>query len=68
VFEEHSVFGGLGSVIAEIASELAPVHILRIGVKDQFSHYCGNYEYLLNEHGLNRSAIEERIHKFLAAS
>jgi transketolase len=68
VFEEHSVFGGLGSVIAEIASELAPVPILRIGVKDRFSHYCGSYEYLLKEHGLNRSAIEERIRKFLAAS
>jgi transketolase len=67
VFEEHSVLGGLGSVITEIASEFAPVRILRIGVNDRFSHLCGTYEYLLNEHGLNRSAIEQRICNFIAA-
>lgn len=65
--EEHSVMGGLGSVIAEIASEFAPVRILRVGVSDRFSHYCGTYEYLLKEHGLNRAAIEKRVRDFLAA-
>lgn len=66
VLEEHSVFGGLGSVIAEIACELAPVRILRVGVLDRFSHHCGSYEYLLQEHGLDRVAIEQRIYAFLA--
>lgn len=65
VLEEHSVLGGLGSVIAEIASEFAPVRILRVGVQDRFSHYCGTYEYLLREHGLDRAAIEQRIGHFL---
>lgn len=65
VLEEHSVLGGLGSVITEIASEFAPVRILRIGVADRFSHYCGTYEYLLKEHGLDRPAIEQRIRDFL---
>jgi transketolase len=68
VFEEHSVFGGLGSVIAEISSELAPVHLLRIGVQDRFSHHCGTYEYLLKEHGLDRFTIEKRIRTFLAVN
>lgn len=68
VFEEHSVLGGLGSVIAEIASEFAPVRLLRVGVQDRFSHHCGTYEYLLKEHGLDRLAIEERIRTFLATS
>jgi transketolase len=68
VLEEHSVLGGLGSAITEIASEFAPVRILRIGVNDRFSHYCGTYEYLLKEHGLDRSAIALRINDFLAAS
>ena len=67
VLEEHSVMGGLGSVIAEIASEFAPVRILRIGVRDRFSHQCGTYEYLLKEHGLDRWAIEQRIRDFLTA-
>lgn len=68
VLEEHSVLGGLGSVIAEIASEFAPIRILRIGVGDRFSHHCGTYEYLLSEHGLDRTAIELRIRDFLTAS
>ncbi|MDD5579597.1 MAG: transketolase C-terminal domain-containing protein [Methylobacter sp.] len=67
VLEEHSVLGGLGSAIAEISSEFAPVRILRIGVRDRFSHHCGSYEYLLKEHGLNRPAIELRIRDFLTA-
>lgn len=65
VLEEHSVLGGLGSVITEIASEFAPVRILRVGVQDRFSHHCGSYEYLLQEHGLDRTAIEQRICDFL---
>lgn len=67
VLEEHSVLGGLGSVIAEIASEFAPVRVLRIGVRDRFSHQCGTYEYLLKEHGLDRPTIEQRIRDFIAA-
>ena len=68
VLEEHSVLGGLGSVIAEIASEFAPIRILRIGVDDRFSHHCGSYEYLLKEHGLDQTAIELRIRDFLTGS
>lgn len=68
VFEEHSVLGGLGSVITEIASEHAPTRIRRIGVHDRFSHHCGTYEYLLKEHGLDRVSVEQQIHDFLSAS
>ena len=68
VFEEHSVLGGLGSAITEIASEFAPVRVLRIGVRDRFSHHCGTYEYLLKEHGLDRLAVELRIRDFLTAN
>jgi transketolase len=65
VMEEHSVLSGLGSVVAEIASELAPVRVLRIGVNDRFSHSCGTYEYLLKEHGLDQLAITQRIERYL---
>jgi transketolase len=68
VLEEHSVLGGLGSAIAEIAAELAPVRILRIGVQDRFSQHCGTYEYLLKEHGLDRAAIAQRIQAFVMAN
>lgn len=68
VLEEHSVLGGLGAVIAEIASEFSPVRILRVGVQDRFSQHCGTYEYLLKEHGLDRPAIEQRLGEFLSAN
>ncbi len=59
--EEHSEFGGLGSLIAEIASELSPVKILRVAVQDRFSQLCGDYEYLLKEHSLDKISIKNRI-------
>jgi len=65
--EEHSVFGGLGSVVAEIACEFSPLKILRIGVKDRFSHYCGTYEYLLKEHELDLDSIAAQICCFMNA-
>lgn len=68
VLEEHSVLGGLGSAIAEIASELAAVRLLRIGVPDRFSQHCGTYEYLLHEHGLDRAAVAQRVQAFVKAA
>lgn len=66
--EEHSVQGGLGSLVAEIASERAPVRVLRIGVPDRFSAHCGTYDYLLKEHGLERGMVADRIRDYLAAA
>ena len=65
VLEEHSKYGGLGSLVAEIASKFSPVRILSIAVDDKFSDKCGTYEYLLQEHGLDRITIEQSIHNFL---
>ncbi len=64
-FEEHSIYGGLGSTISEIFSEYRPIKVLRIGVNDRFSHYCGSYQYLLKEHGLDIDSIRIKINKFL---
>jgi transketolase len=63
--EEHSVVGGLGSAIAEIASTHSPVKICRIGVEDRFSEHCGTYDYLLTEHRLDRESVHSRIKQFL---
>lgn len=65
VLEEHSIFGGLGSVVAEIASQYSPTRVLRVGVNDRFSSHCGSYEYLLKEHGLDQASIEQKIHQFI---
>jgi len=66
VLEEHSTLAGLGSVIAEIASQFAPIKILRIGTNDRFSHYCGTYEYLLKEHALDDASIIQKVHAYLS--
>lgn len=66
VFEEHSIYAGLGSLISEIASERAPTRVLRIGVRDRFSQHCGTYAYLLREHGLDMATIAASLHATLA--
>lgn len=63
--EEHSVFGGFGSAIAEIVSEKIPRRIKIIGVEDRFSEYCGTYNYLLKEHGLQLEQVEKKIDEFV---
>lgn len=64
--EEHSVYGGLGSLVAEISTAMRPMPILRIGVQDRFSELCGSYEYLLVEHGLDAANIGRQITQFVA--
>jgi transketolase len=63
-FEEHSVLGGLGAAVTEITSEHQPTRVLRIGVPDRFSSYCGSYSYLLREHGLDIGSVRERIRNY----
>lgn len=67
-FEEHSVMGGLGSLVAEVLAEKAPARVLRIGVADRFSEHCGSYEYLLREHGLDVRSIAARVDAFMSDS
>jgi transketolase len=66
VMEEHSVLGGLGGAIAEIAGQRAPVRLLQIGVRDRYSEKCGTYAYLLKEHGLDTATVAERVARFAA--
>jgi transketolase len=65
VLEEHSKYGGLGSLISEISVASNPVKILQIAVNDRFSEKCGTYDYLLQEHGLNFEAVHKKVSKFL---
>lgn len=67
VMEEHSIIGGLGSAVAEIAARRAPVRILQIGVADRYSDKCGTYAYLLEEHGLDTKTVAERFRNFVAS-
>lgn len=65
--EEHSVIGGLGATIAEFSAELEPRRVLRIGVEDRFSAYCGTYQYLLSEHHLDEASVATKVRNFINA-
>lgn len=65
VVEEHSIYGGLGSAVAEIAAASAPTWVCRVGVADRFSQFCGSYDYLLREHGLDAKAVAAQVNRFL---
>ncbi len=54
--EEHNIIGGLGSAVAEVLSENAPVPMERIGVKDTFGK-SGVPATLLKEYGLTAEDI-----------
>lgn len=62
-FEEHAVDGGLGSIVAERLMGSYSGKFLRIGVEDRFSTLCGNYQFLMQSHGLAPDAVAERIRK-----
>lgn len=64
--EEHSIFGGLGSAVAELLSgkKTRPPHLI-LGISDEFKH-AGTYEYLLEQYGLTIEKISEKIeNKFI---
>ena len=59
--EEHTVFGGLGSAVAEhyACGKSRPRQVI-IGINDFYPH-PGSYEYLLRECGLTPEKIAERV-------
>ena len=63
--EEHSIIGGLGSAVLEAISEVCPVPVVRIGVKDVFGH-SGKGAELLKEFGLCAENIVEEVRRAMA--
>lgn len=63
--EEHSVKGGLGGLVAETLANISPKWILRIGVENRFSEFCGSYQYLLSEHGLDYESVSKKVKEYL---
>jgi len=56
--EEHSIIGGLGSAVAEALSEVSPVRIRRIGVRDEFGT-SGEPDELMRYYGLSATDIAD---------
>jgi transketolase len=64
--EEHSIYGGLGSAVAEATAERCPMRACRIGINDRFSERCGGYGYLMGEHALDVESVKVRVEGFVA--
>jgi transketolase len=61
--EEHNILGGLGSAVAEVISELFPVPVKRIGVRDQFGESARDNEIplLFEKHGITSIHISNAV-------
>ena len=58
--EDHSVNGGIGSVVCETLAENAPTRVIRIGINDEFGQ-SGEAKELLKYYGLDSESIVKRI-------
>ena len=61
--EEHNIFGGMGSAVAETVSERYPVPIKRIGAQDMFGESARDNEIpiLLEKHGITSFNIANQV-------
>lgn len=58
--EEHSIYGGLGSAVAEVISEHCPVPMVRLGVRDRFGE-SGRPAELMSALGLTAPHIVQAV-------
>lgn len=55
--ENHSIIGGLGSVVAETLAEAGvPARLKRLGLKDEYAHGASR-PYLMRKYGLDAAAL-----------
>ena len=64
--EEHTVVGGFGSAVCEIAAEVGSgCRVKRIGMEDCFTTVVGDRQYLRETYGMDGKAIAEKSEAFL---
>ena len=60
--ENHSIYNGLGSAVAEVVAETCPVPLERVGVLDRFGQ-VGTVDYLREIYQLDAKTIYEKARK-----
>jgi len=63
--ENHSIFNGLGSAVAEVTAETCPVPVLRIGAQDRFGE-VGKLDYLFEAMEMGAVHIFEKARQAVA--
>lgn len=63
ILEEHSLFGGLNSAIAEhlCFNQFKRPKVTPIALKDKFTEFAGDHQYALSEHGMSDTEVRDRI-------
>jgi transketolase len=62
--EEHTIYGGLGGLVAEILSEASPRKVVRFGIEDRWGESAPN-DYLLDQFRMSAPRLCEQIQKLV---
>ena len=62
--EDHSVIGGLGSIIADVLSEEYPAKLVKMGVKDRFGE-SGKATVLMVKFEIDSTAIVKQVEELM---
>ena len=62
--EEHTIYGGLGGLVAEVLSEASPRRVVRFGIDDRWGESAPN-DYLLDLFQMSAPRLSERIQKLV---
>jgi transketolase len=62
--DNHNIYGGMGSAVAEVVSEKCPTRVKRIGVRDVFGR-SGSDEAMKKKFGLRPEDIYQQIIEYL---
>lgn len=60
--EEHNIYGGLGSAVAEVIVEETSVPMERVGVRNIFAE-SSTYDVLLEKYGFGVSHVADAVRK-----
>ena len=58
--EDHSIIGGLGSIVSDVLSEEYPAKVVKIGLNDVFPESAPPAE-LYEKYGLSSNQISKRV-------
>jgi len=62
--EDHNIFGGLGSAVAEVVVQEWPVQMEFVGVRDIFGE-SGEPDVLAEKYGIDKNGIVNGVHQLL---
>jgi transketolase len=62
--EEHTIYGGLGGLVAEILAEASPRRVIRFGIEDRWGESAPN-DFLLDLFQMSAQRLSERIQKLV---